>query len=137
KRSNNKKIAVAISNESTSPSSWQEALASADLHDLPMVFLSWNHIRLKSKGHRLPAITVDGNDVVAVYRVACEAIAHARIGNGPTLIECQPYPLNPGDPILDMEKYLIRTGIFSEEFKNRIAAKFSSELDAAVKSFNC
>jgi TPP-dependent pyruvate/acetoin dehydrogenase alpha subunit len=133
---NNKKIAVAISNESKSPGPWQEALASAVLHDLPMVFLSWNHIPLKTKGHRLPAITVDGNDVVAVYRVACEAIAHARIGNGPTLIECQPYILDPGDPVLNMEKYLIRKGIFSEKFKKGIAARFSREFDAAARSIN-
>jgi TPP-dependent pyruvate/acetoin dehydrogenase alpha subunit len=136
KLSNNKKIAVAISNESTSSGPWQKALASAELHDLPSVFLSWNHIPLKTKGHRLPAITVDGNDVVAVYRVACEAIAHARMGNGPTLIECQPYVLNPDDPILNMDKYLIRKGIFSNEFKQGIAAKFSIEFDTAAKSIN-
>ena len=132
KLSNNKKIAVAIFNESSTPGSWQEALASAALHDLPMVFLSWNHIPMKTKGHRLPTITVDGNDVVAVYRVACESIAHARMGNGPTLIECQPYTLDPGDPILNMEKYLIRKGIFREDFKNQIAAEFRNELDAAI-----
>jgi TPP-dependent pyruvate/acetoin dehydrogenase alpha subunit len=136
KLSNNKRIAIAISNESTSPGPWQEALASAVVHDLPMVFLAWNHIPMKAKGHRLPAITVDGNDVVAVYRVASESIAHARMGNGPTLIECQPYILDPGDPVLNMEKYLIRKGIFSEKFKNGIAAKFSRGLDAAAKSIN-
>jgi TPP-dependent pyruvate/acetoin dehydrogenase alpha subunit len=136
KLSNNKRIAVAISGESASIGPWQEAQASAELHGLPMIFLSWNHIPLKTKAHRLPAITVDGNDVVAVYRVACEAIAHARIGNGPTLIECQPYILDPGDPILNMEKYLIRKGIFSKEFEHRITAKFSRELNAAAYLFN-
>jgi TPP-dependent pyruvate/acetoin dehydrogenase alpha subunit len=132
KLSNNKKIAVAISNESTSPGPWKDALAFAGLHDLPMVFLSWNHIPLKTKGRRLPTITVDGNDVVAVYRVACESIAHARMGNGPTLIECQSYILDPGDPILNMEKYLIRKGVFSADFKNEILAEFRNELDAAM-----
>jgi TPP-dependent pyruvate/acetoin dehydrogenase alpha subunit len=132
KRSSNNKIAVAISNESKSIGLWQEALDSAELHDLPLVFLSWNHIPLKKKGHRLPTITVDGNDVVSVYRVACEAIAHARMGNGPTLIECQPYTLDPGDPILNMEKYLIRKGIFSEEFKFETANLFAKELEAAI-----
>jgi TPP-dependent pyruvate/acetoin dehydrogenase alpha subunit len=129
---NNKKIAVAISNESTAPGPWQEALASAILHDLPMIFLSWNHISMKEKGNRLPTITVDGNDLVAVYRVACEAVAHARMGNGPTLIECQAYALDPSDPILNMEKYLIRKGIFSEDFRNKNVAEFRNELDAAM-----
>ncbi len=132
KRSNNKKIAVVVSNESTSPGPWQKALASADSHNLPVIFLSLNHIPLKTKKHCLPAVTVDGNDAVAVYRVACEAIAHARLGNGPTLIECQPYVLDPGDPILNMEKYLTRKGIFSTDFKNEVAAEFRNELDAAM-----
>jgi TPP-dependent pyruvate/acetoin dehydrogenase alpha subunit len=136
KRSNNNKIAVAISNESASSGPWQEALAFAGLHDLPVIFLSWKHTPSKASRHRLPVIAVDGNDVVAVYRVACESIAHARRGSGPTLIECQPYVLNPGDPILNMEMYLIRKGIFSEEFKRRVTAKFSRELNAAVKLFN-
>ncbi len=134
KLSNNRKIAVAISNE-LSPA-WQEALASAELHDLPMIFLSWNHPAQKTRTHRFPTIPVDGNDVVAVYRVACEAIAHARMGNGPTLIECQPYVLNPSDPIQNMEKYLIRKGVFSEKLKQEIITKFSSELDAAARSIN-
>jgi pyruvate dehydrogenase E1 component alpha subunit len=132
KLSNNKKIAVAMSGESSAPGPWQAALASAVLHDLPMIFLSWNHIPMKTKAHRLPTITVDGNDVVAVYRVASEAIAHARMGNGPTLIECRPYTLDPGDPILNMEQYLIRKGIFSEDFKNEIVVEFRNELDAAM-----
>jgi len=136
KLSNNKKIAVAISNESSAPSPWQRALASAVLHDLPIVFLSWSRIPMKTKGHRLPAIAVDGNDVVAVYRVASEAIAHARMGNGPTLIECQTYILNPGDPIQNMEKYLTRKGIFDPDLKNEIVAEFRNELDDAAKSFN-
>jgi TPP-dependent pyruvate/acetoin dehydrogenase alpha subunit len=132
KLSNNKRIAVAISNESTSTGSWQKALTFAGLHDLPMIFLSCNHIPSKTKRRPLPAITVDGNDVVAVYRVACEAIAHARLGNGPTLIECQPYVLNPGDPILNMEQYLTRKGILSTDFKCEIVAEFRNELDAAI-----
>jgi TPP-dependent pyruvate/acetoin dehydrogenase alpha subunit len=132
KRSSNRRIAVAISNDSTAPGPWQQAQASAYLHGLPMIFVSWNHISLKTKGKQLPTITVDGNDVVAVYRVACEAIAHARIGNGPTLIECQPYGLNLNDPILNMEKYLIRKGILREKLKTEVAVNFTKELEEAI-----
>jgi pyruvate dehydrogenase E1 component alpha subunit len=132
KLTSNNKIAVALSSKSTSLGPWQKALRFAGLRNLPMIFLSWNHIPLKTKAHGLPAITVDGNDVVAVYRVACEAIAHARMGSGPTLIECQTDSQNPVDPILNMEKYLIRKGIFSEEFKREQAVSFSKELDAAI-----
>ncbi len=111
-------------------------MASAVLHDLPMVFLSANHPPQKAKADRPPTITVDGNDVVAVYRVACEAITHARLGNGPTLIELQTYSLCPGDPIQNMENYLTRKGIFSVGFKSEILAEFSSELDAAIKAIS-
>jgi TPP-dependent pyruvate/acetoin dehydrogenase alpha subunit len=100
----------------------------------------------------LPSITVDGNDVVAVYRVASEAITHARMGHGPTLIECRTFRLSgpaamgaekgprpdevalraTDDPILNMEKYLTGKGLFSEEFKRRVALGFSKELEAVL-----
>jgi pyruvate dehydrogenase E1 component alpha subunit len=132
KLSNNKRISVAISSESSAPGPWLDALAFACLHDLPIIFLSLNRIPLKTARHSLPAITVDGTDVVALYRVACEAIAHARIGNGPTLIECRPYALNPGDPILNMEQYLTRKGVFGEEFKTKVEAAFTQEFQNAL-----
>jgi TPP-dependent pyruvate/acetoin dehydrogenase alpha subunit len=131
----NSKIAVVLSNtEPTSPGPWHRALNFAGLHDLPMIFASWNHPPLRTKSLRFPIITVDGNDVVAVYRVASEAITHARNGNGPTLIECQTYPLNPGDPILNMEKYLTSKGLFSEKFKREETAGFGKELETAMES---
>jgi len=39
----------------------------------------------------MPGIAVDGNDVVELWRVAGEAVARARAGEGPTLIECRTY----------------------------------------------
>jgi len=36
-------------------------------------------------------VVVDGNDVLAVYEAATEAVARARAGEGPTLIECKTY----------------------------------------------
>ena len=111
-------------------------------------------IAQKAQAYGFPGITVDGNDVVAVYRVASEAIAHARKGNGPTLIECKTYrwyghsEIDPAkyrdpeeverwkanDPILNMEKYLMRKGLFSEEYKQKVAAEFSKELGVAIES---
>jgi TPP-dependent pyruvate/acetoin dehydrogenase alpha subunit len=135
KRMRNKGIVVAFSSTHDQLEPWLQALARAGVQDLPMVFLSWNHNSTKTRSHAVPAITVDGNDVVAVYRVACEAISHARMGNGPTLIECQTVAEDRGDPILNMESYLIRKGIFSEEFKATELARFAKELEAAVKSF--
>jgi 2-oxoisovalerate dehydrogenase E1 component len=39
----------------------------------------------------LPGVEVDGNDVVAVYHAAGEAVRRARSGGGPTLLECKTY----------------------------------------------
>ena len=86
--------------------------------------------------------------------MASEAIAHARKGNGPTLIECKAFrrhgrsltdfrkkrspdeiePWEPEDPILNMEKYLAAKGLFREKFKLDISSGFSKELNAALEA---
>jgi pyruvate dehydrogenase E1 component alpha subunit len=74
---------------------------------------------------------VESNDAVAVYRVSCEAIAHARKGDGPTLIECK--CCQEGDPLRNMETYLDRKGLFSEKFKRQVESGFLEELAAAER----
>lgn len=85
----------------------QETLNLASKHELPVVFACENnlfsshlHIGLRqpsdgvsrfAEAHRLPHRRVDGNDVVAVARVAREAIARAREGGGPTFLEMVTY----------------------------------------------
>jgi TPP-dependent pyruvate/acetoin dehydrogenase alpha subunit len=154
KLKSNSKIAVAFSTgNSASRSAWDKALSLASLKDLPMIFVSRDShsanshsaqfsisgrgqkariAPLKIKAYTFPVIPVDGNDVVAVYRVASEAIAHARKGNGPTLIECQ--SPSARDPILNMEKYLAGKGLFSEAFKTRQIAGFRNELTSALEA---
>jgi acetoin:2,6-dichlorophenolindophenol oxidoreductase subunit alpha len=48
-------------------------------------------LSIRAKSYNIPGITVDGNDVCAVYNVAADAIARARKGDGPTLVECKTY----------------------------------------------
>ncbi len=45
----------------------------------------------RAAGYGIPGIVVDGNDVFAVYQAAARAVARARAGDGPTLIECKTY----------------------------------------------
>jgi pyruvate dehydrogenase E1 component alpha subunit len=45
----------------------------------------------RAAGYGIPGVIVDGNDVFAVYEAATKAIARARAGEGPTLIECKTY----------------------------------------------
>jgi TPP-dependent pyruvate/acetoin dehydrogenase alpha subunit len=48
-------------------------------------------IAARAAGYGIPGVIVDGNDVIAVYEVAVEAVARARRGEGPTLIETKTY----------------------------------------------
>lgn len=48
--------------------------------------------------HRFPRIPVDGNDPIAIYRVAHEGVDRARIGYGPTLVDCVEWPF-PGSEV--------------------------------------
>jgi pyruvate dehydrogenase E1 component alpha subunit len=45
----------------------------------------------RGKGYGIPAVNVDGNDVVAVYEVAQAAVDRAKVGDGPTLIIAETY----------------------------------------------
>lgn len=162
KTEKNGKIAVVFSGAGLAlPESWHEAVKFAGNEKLPVLFVCQSGMRSgppqagleerpKARTCGFPAITVDGNDVVAVYRVASEAIAHARMGHGPTLIECTTYCLSgppeaapqpqdgtrwkADDPILNMEKYLSGKGLFSEELKRQAALGFSKELDAGLNA---
>ena len=48
-------------------------------------------VAARAQSYGLPGVVVDGNDVLAVYRAAGEAVRRARAGQGPTLLECKTY----------------------------------------------
>jgi pyruvate dehydrogenase E1 component alpha subunit len=127
------RVAVAILPNAAAPLKLrQQTLSFASLHSLPLVVVSWRKSTPgQTKVRNFPAITVDGNDVVAVYRVASEAIAHARRGSGPTLIECVGGKVN--DPIVHMENYLTSKGLVTRNLKPQVAASFNNELDEALR----
>ena len=86
---------------------FHEGLNMAAIWDLPTVFVCENNmyatevpyayasrvtdVARRAAGYGIPGVAVDGNDVLAVYRVAGEAVQRARAGGGPTLIECKTY----------------------------------------------
>ncbi len=53
--------------------------------------LSATHVADRAAGYNMPGIHVDGMDVFAVYSAAHEAVARARAGEGPSLLECLTY----------------------------------------------
>src|SRR3954451_5881948 len=60
----------------------------------------------KAAGYGIPGVTVDGLDVLAVYEAAREAVARARRGEGPTLIECVHYRAAPHATADDPRAYI-------------------------------
>ncbi len=116
----NKKTNVAVtfygdgaSNEGVT----HEAMNLASVWKLPTIFVCENNgfgisvpawqstsvkdISVRASGYDMPGITVDGNDVVAVYDAFYEAKKRALNAEGPTLIECKTYRTKghwTGDP---------------------------------------
>lgn len=59
----------------------------------------------RAASYGFPGLVVDGNDVSAVYQAAAEAVARARAGGGPTLIECKTFRMK-GHAIHDNQAYV-------------------------------
>lgn len=100
-------VAVGVFGDGTSSrGDCHEAMNMASVLNLPMVFVCQNNqiaistelaagvggnIADRGPALGMPGIRVDGNDVLAVKAAMDEAVAKARSGNGPTLIECESY----------------------------------------------
>jgi pyruvate dehydrogenase E1 component alpha subunit len=155
KREKNTGVVVAFTGKAvTTLGAWHKTLAHSARRSLPIIFVVENNGRVNSAGppsgwedftrkawsYGLPGITVDGNDVVAVYRVAHESLERVRQGDGPVLIEAKAYSQTDQtgrgehDPLTHMEEYLAAKKLFHPRWKNRIVEKFSQELDVAAKA---
>jgi len=75
-------------------------------------------IAQKALAYGLPGIQVDGNDVLAVYTAAREAVERARAGEGPTLIECVTYRLGVHTTADDPTKYRTQEEVTAWEQKD-------------------
>jgi TPP-dependent pyruvate/acetoin dehydrogenase alpha subunit len=89
---------------STANGQWHEAMNFAGIHRLPVVFVLENNQFAystptdlefavdpvqRARGYGFPGVSVDGNDVEAVFEVSRVGVERARAGDGATLIECQ------------------------------------------------
>ena len=86
---------------------FHEGLNMASIWKLPVIFVCENNqfatevpfqyssgipdVGRRAENYGLPGFEVDGNDVIAVYETAREAVDRARTGGGATLIECKTY----------------------------------------------
>jgi pyruvate dehydrogenase E1 component alpha subunit len=101
----------------------------------------------------MPGIQVDGNDILAVYSAAKEAVERARSGGGPTFIECVTYRMmmhttaddpkryrtdkeveqwQKRDPLPRFQKYLVGKGLISEDSLTEIESGVMQEIQEAV-----
>jgi acetoin:2,6-dichlorophenolindophenol oxidoreductase subunit alpha len=140
-REGTKHVTLAFSGSGlTSLDALRSSLAYAAHRKLGIVFVieSAADAELSSARNTEPlgiyGIPVDGNDVVAIYRVAQEAVHRARRGVGPTLIDCKPWLLDGDtDPIRRLEQALERRSIPTSKLKERTIVAFRKELTAASK----
>jgi TPP-dependent pyruvate/acetoin dehydrogenase alpha subunit len=98
----------------------------------------------------IPGVSVDGNDVLAVFEAAQVAIARARAGEGPSLIESKTYRVRPfaegamdardpdeieawrkKDPIESFRRRLLERGVLSDGQVASIQEEAEKEMEAA------
>lgn len=105
----------------TSTGDFHSAMNFAGVVRAPVVFLCQNNhwsisvpvraqtasanIAEKARAYGFPGVKVDGNDVEAVYAATAEAVARARRGEGPTLIEAETYRVGPHSSADDPSRY--------------------------------
>ena len=153
----------------TNTGRFHEGVNLAAIWNLPVVYIIENNVYAEStsisaacklanlseraKAYGIPGKTVDGNDVLAVYEAAGEAVTRARRGQGPTLIECKTYRHRghfegdpqtyktkeevgewmKKDPIPRFRKRLSEMDVLTEEDANKIGQEMNEEIEKAVK----
>tara|TARA_B100001123_G_scaffold133716_1_gene155014 strand:+ start:2183 stop:4186 length:2004 start_codon:yes stop_codon:yes gene_type:complete len=167
----NDNIAVAFFGDGASNQGiFHEALNLAAVWSLPLLFICENNqyalstsyrtttavsqIANRASSYEIPGITIDGNDVAEVYLVVADAIARARSGGGPTLIEAMTYRWGQHsmranlrdprpeselkswierDPLMRVEKILFDGKKRPKKRKSEISNVVSEEITAAVQ----
>lgn len=158
----------------TSEGDWHEGLNFAGIHRLPVVFICENNryaisveqskqmavenVADRAAAYGFPGVVVDGNDVLACFAAMKEAVARARSGGGPTLIECKTYRFQPHtsddddrtyrsreevekarlrDPVSRFATYLTEHGLARNEEIASMAEEVKAELDVSIdKAWN-
>jgi pyruvate dehydrogenase E1 component alpha subunit len=165
----NKKTQVVVAfcgDGGTSEGDFHEALNFAGVWGIPVIFVIQNNqygistpfkiqtnsdgIAIKSVAYGIKGIQVDGNDFLAMYKVAQESISYARKENKPVLIEAVTYrkgahttsddptkyrtkeeeeQWDKTDPIDRLRKYLISKNLWTQDEEDKIVPDFKKEID--------
>jgi TPP-dependent pyruvate/acetoin dehydrogenase alpha subunit len=149
--------------------SFHESLNLAAAWKLPVIFVNENNtfamftpmnwttavtdLSVRAAAYGMAGATVDGNDVLAVYRATTEARQRALAGQGPTLLECKTYRFlghyvgdpqyyrtpqeveehKKNDPLPRFATSLKEAGILSDEAKAHIVAEAEQEATEALE----
>jgi TPP-dependent pyruvate/acetoin dehydrogenase alpha subunit len=156
----------------TSEGDFHEALNFASVFQVPAVFICQNNhwaisvprsrqtksktLAQKALAYDMPGIAVDGNDILAVYAAAKEAVDRARSGAGPTLIETVTYRMSVHttaddpkryrtddeveewvrkDPITRFQRYLTDKGLLDEAGIQSVEEEVKAEIKEAEERF--
>ena len=150
---------------------FHEAVNLAAIWKLPVIYVCENNLYAvttpalkvisvediadRGAGFGIPGMVVDGQDIMAVYEAAAEAVKRAREGSGPSLIECKTYRFmghmggkevfegsyrtqdeveewKVRDPIAMFEDTLIGMGALTKEEATEIDERLKAELEEAV-----
>ncbi len=146
-----------------------EGLNFAAIHKLPFIFVVENNgyaisvpaamqvsvpnVADRAPGYGIPGVVVDGSDVLACYVAARDAVARARAGDGPTLIEAKVMRLTAHssddqqtkyrsedeltaergrDPVPHFRDQLREAGVLTQEIESRLTAEIVAEVDDAT-----
>lgn len=139
-----RRVVVAIASQEAELDGAREALKLAGSGKLPIVYVIKNaddangeyapHLRpvsLLARDGGFPGVIVDGQDVVAVWRVAQESVHRARNGGGPTLIECRMDAAR--DPLAHMEHYLRKRNLWDDAWREKAEAEIRAEMEAGSR----
>jgi 2-oxoisovalerate dehydrogenase E1 component alpha subunit len=168
-----KRCAVAfIGDGGTSQGAFYEAMNLAGARSLPVVFVIVNNkwaisvpieaqtatrtLAQKAIAAGIPGVQVDGNDIVAVRHIMDEALAAARRGEGPTVVEAVTYRLSDHttaddasryrranevkaawrtEPLLRVRKHLIKVGAWDDAREEQLKADCAKQVDEAVEEY--
>lgn len=156
----------------TSEGDFHEAMNFAGVFEAPVIFFCQNNrfaisvprdkqtrsetIAQKAVAYGIPALQVDGNDMLACYSATADAAERARSGGGPTFIEALTYRMSVHttaddptryrsdeeveewerrDPIPRFRTYLIRKGLMSEQDHDVWVEEAREEVAEAVQRF--
>ncbi|GIV68730.1 pyruvate dehydrogenase (acetyl-transferring) E1 component subunit alpha [Caldilinea sp.] len=144
-------VLVFFGDGATNEGAFHESLNLAAIWNLPVIYFCENNqyamsmaITRASKVEKLsdracaygiPGVTVDGNDLLAVYCATKEAVERARSGGGPTLIEAQTYRWK-GHSKSDKQRYRTKEEVKAWQERDPIARLAQKMLEASLLTEN-